>query len=142
MAIIIVSFFSIVIVVNLIMARYAVSTFGGTVVDNSYVASQKFNSWLAEADAQERAGWAQETTLDDNRRIIVNLLREGRPALGATLTVTANHPLGLADTLPIDMVQLSEAQWRSVEAIPQGRWIVHVSAKYNNAEAQFRSEVR
>ena len=46
MTAILVAFFGVVIVVNFVMARYAVATFGGTVVDNSYVASQEFNGWL------------------------------------------------------------------------------------------------
>ena len=50
MAMILVAFFGVVIVVNLIMARYASSTFGGIVVENSYVASQEFNKWLDEAE--------------------------------------------------------------------------------------------
>ena len=43
---IIVAFFAVVVGVNMVMARFALSTFGGTVVDNSYVASQKYNEWL------------------------------------------------------------------------------------------------
>ncbi|MGE0776676.1 MAG: FixH family protein, partial [Sphingomonadaceae bacterium] len=47
MAIILIAFFGVVIAVNFYMARMAIGTFGGTVVDNSYVASQRFNGWLA-----------------------------------------------------------------------------------------------
>ena len=46
MAAIMVAFFGVVIVVNLLNARLASSTFGGEVVENSYVASQDFNRWL------------------------------------------------------------------------------------------------
>ena len=46
MAMILVTFFGIVIAVNITMARYASSTFGGLVVDNIYVASLNFNGWL------------------------------------------------------------------------------------------------
>jgi nitrogen fixation protein FixH len=44
MAMILVAFFAVVIAVNLLMARLAISTFGGVVVENSYVASQHFNT--------------------------------------------------------------------------------------------------
>lgn len=142
MAIIIVSFFTVVIVVNLIMARFAVSTFGGTVVDNSYVASQKFNDWLAVAEAQEKAGWEQDTTLDNKRRVVIDLMRKDQPVHGAVLTVMAEHPLGLADTLTLNMIQMSETQWRSVKSIPSGRWIIHVTAQDNGTEARFRSELQ
>src|SRR3546814_19411645 len=51
-AMILIAFFGVVISVNIVMASFALSTFGGTVVDNSYVASQHSNEWLATADAQ------------------------------------------------------------------------------------------
>ena len=51
-AVIIVAFFAVVVSVNVYMARAASSTFGGVVVENSYVASQNFNAWLAEADGK------------------------------------------------------------------------------------------
>ena len=52
---ILVAFFGVVVSVNVFMARAAISTFGGTVVDNSYVASQKFNGWLDKAEAHALA---------------------------------------------------------------------------------------
>lgn len=54
---IVVAMFGLVIAVNVLMASYAIGTFGGTVVDNSYVASQRFNDWLAEARAQRALKW-------------------------------------------------------------------------------------
>ena len=41
----------------------AIGTFGGTVVDNSYVASQNYNRWLADADEQEALGWKTKAAL-------------------------------------------------------------------------------
>ena len=49
----IVGFFAVVVAVNLVMAQFALSTFSGTVVDNSYVASQKYNQWLEQARHQQ-----------------------------------------------------------------------------------------
>ena len=43
MTMVLVAFFGTIIVVNFTMARFASSTFGGVVVENSYVASQHFN---------------------------------------------------------------------------------------------------
>ena len=53
---ILVAFFGVVVSVNVFMAQAAISTFDGTVVDNSYVASQKFNGWLDKAEAQKALG--------------------------------------------------------------------------------------
>ncbi|MFD2579774.1 FixH family protein [Novosphingobium colocasiae] len=56
MATILVLGFGVVIGINFLMAHYAVSTFGGVVVENSYVASQDFNRWLDEAAKEKGAG--------------------------------------------------------------------------------------
>ena len=70
--VIMVAFFAVVIGVNLLMARAASSTFGGVVVENSYVASQEFNTWLAEARKEKALGWsAQATRLPDGRVSVV-----------------------------------------------------------------------
>jgi nitrogen fixation protein FixH len=39
-----VAFFGVIITVNMIMARFAVTTWSGLVVPNTYVASQQFNT--------------------------------------------------------------------------------------------------
>ena len=142
MAIIMVSFFGIVIAVNLVMARFAVSTFGGTVVDNSYVASQKFNGWLADAEAQERDGWTQKIALDDERHLTLHLARQTAAITDPKLTITAKHPLGLAPSLTLDMVSLGDGQWQSLTTLPQGRWLIHVTAQDGDHIAQFQGEVR
>ena len=45
-----VGFFGVIIAVNLLMAYKAISTFPGLEVSNSYVASQKFNSYIEKAE--------------------------------------------------------------------------------------------
>lgn len=142
MAIILVSFFAIVMIVNFVMARYAVTTFGGTVVDNSYVASQKFNGWLADADAQDRAGWKDEMALDKDRHLTLALSRQGTVPVNLKIHARANHPLGLTETVNLQMVSTGEGQWRSLEMLPEGRWLIHIAVLEGTSQAQFRGEVR
>jgi nitrogen fixation protein FixH len=66
---ILVAFFGVVVSVNVFMAQAAISTFGGTVVDNSYVASQKFNGWLDKAEAQKALGWTVSARLNGSRHV-------------------------------------------------------------------------
>lgn len=147
MAIIMICFFGTIIAVNLVMARFAVSTFGGTVVDNSYVASQKFNTWLASAEAQERSGWQQSMTLDDERHLILAITRNGAAQTQTRLTARANHPLGLTETIHFDMQPIGGGLWRSAGPLPSGRWLIHTTFWPNeNMQAEnqirFRGEVR
>ena len=53
MAAVFIGGFGVVIAVNLVMASYAVGSFHGTVVENSYVASQNYNDWLRQAAASK-----------------------------------------------------------------------------------------
>ena len=55
---ILLGWFGVVVTVNLFMASLATQGFGGVVVKNSYVASQKFNGWLDAAREQEALGWS------------------------------------------------------------------------------------
>ena len=71
MTAIMIAFFGVIITVNMTMAVFATRTFGGKVVENSYVASQQFNEWLAAARAQEKLGWKHELSLDGERKVVV-----------------------------------------------------------------------
>src|SRR5688572_23668188 len=95
MTFILIGFFGIVMAVNFTMARYASSTFGGTVVDNSYVASQKFNGWLAEARKERALGWSVAVARNSDGRVAVVLHRRDVSAGEANIAATARHPLGL-----------------------------------------------
>jgi len=137
MAGIMVAFVGVIIAVNFTMAYFATSTFGGTVVDNSYVASQKFNDWLAAAKAQERLGWKHETGLDAERRITVRM-----GANDAAIEATARHPLGRAEELKFVFAPEGEGRFRSTEALPVGRWIVHLTITRGADQARFIETVQ
>jgi nitrogen fixation protein FixH len=126
-AIIIVGFFGVVVAVNITMARLASGTFGGTVVDNSYVASQKYNGWLAQARAQDRLGWATPLTLDAQRHV-----RIGVPGAGFTATGTAHHPLGRAADVPLRFSSDGGNLLRSTTPLPAGRWQVRLEIRRGN----------
>lgn len=95
MAMIFVAFFGVVIGVNVLMARLAVSTFGGVVVANSYVASQQFNGWLEQARADKALGWKAVIDRGAADEVRVQLTdRDGVAIKGARVTAVAEHPLG------------------------------------------------
>ena len=134
-AIIIASFFGVVIVVNLTMARFATSTFGGIVVENSYVASQEFNGWLQEAEEQRALGWDAVTTWRPDNRLAVQL--SGVPA-GAGLKATARHPLGRMPDRQLVFTAIREDRFLSQDALPEGRW--HLRLEINADGKTWRRE--
>ena len=127
MLIIMLAFFGVVVTVNFIMAGFAVRTFGGRVVDNSYVASQKYNDWLAEARAQRASGWNGELTLDAQRRPLLVAALDGGSLAGAEVSAVARHPVGRAENVSLRFDELSPGVYRADASLPAGRWNLHLT---------------
>lgn len=131
MAAILIAFFGVVIAVNVMMARYALSTFGGVVVENSYVASQHFNKWLNEARAEDALGWKATVARDGADGVLVALSdNAGKPIAGAKVAAIAEHPLGLRhdETLAFH----ETAPGRYAAPLQTGRWHLRVSVSAEN----------
>ena len=126
MAAIFVGGFGIVIAVNLLMASLAVGSFHGTVVDNSYVASQNYNDWLRQAAASKALGWQAVPRRRKDGRVVVETLAV--PA-GARITGTAAHPLGLRADTPLTFAPLGKGSWVSNETVQAGRWQVRLAIR-------------
>jgi nitrogen fixation protein FixH len=127
---IITAFFGVVVAVNLTMAVFATRTFGGVVVENSYVASQKYNDWLAAAKRQQKLAWTIEPALDGQRRVTIALSLDGAEVSGY-----ARHPLGREADVPLTFVTKG-GQSRTIEALPPGRWNVHLLVRRGESEAR------
>jgi nitrogen fixation protein FixH len=129
MTTILIAFFGIVIAVNLVMARFAISTFGGTVVENSYVASQKYNRWLDQAEQQSKLNWKTKVSLDSSRRLVVQVEKAGQPLAGLTLSGLATHPLGRAPQIPLNFAASTMGTYVVNEPLPEGRWQIALVLK-------------
>jgi nitrogen fixation protein FixH len=129
MTLILVAFFGIVIAVNFTMAYFASASFGGLVVENSYVASQKFNGWLEKAREEKALGWSVTVTRRADHHVDVTLATAGEPRGPSDVTASVRHPLGMAPERTLHFHPLGDGRYESVEALPAGRWIVHVHAR-------------
>jgi nitrogen fixation protein FixH len=119
MAAVFVGGFAIVIAVNLLMATIAVGSFHGTVVDNSYVASQKYNGWLKQAAASKALGWQAVPHRRKDGRVVVETI--AIPA-AASITATAERPLGTREDSALTFVSQGQGRWVSNESLAPGRW--------------------
>jgi len=136
----IVGFFTVVIGVNAVMATIAERSFTGTVVENSYVASQRFNGWLDEAKAQDRLGWTARID-HAGSRIAVHLTAPEALIRDTRLTGFAVHPLGHLPDRAIHFVVAGTGDYRSVEALPHGRWQIRVTAEHGRDRASYVEEL-
>ena len=141
MAIVMAAFFGVVIAVNLLMATLATRTFGGTVVDNSYVASQNFNDWLHEAREQAQLQWEAPVSVEPSGHLLVRASSPAGPLIGAAIEAHASHPLGRTPERLVQLAPAGPGVYRSGEALPEGRWIVRLSVKRDGHEARYLTEV-
>jgi nitrogen fixation protein FixH len=137
MTAIMVGFFGVVVAVNLTMATLASRTFGGTVVDNSYVASQNFNRWLAEARDQAALGWTATVERRGDDRLGIALASSAGPLEGARVGAVAHHPLGRAPDVALAFVAQGGGLYLSSEPLPAGRWSVRLDIAHRGDEARF-----
>ena len=130
MTAILVAFFGVVVAVNITMARFATGTFGGVVLENSYVASQEFNHWLAEAEASRELGWQVALAHGPEGRVALTVA--GAPDM-LHATGVARHPLGHEEPIALTFERVSEGQYLSTQALPAGRWILRLELAQGQA---------
>lgn len=132
--------FGVIIAVNLVMATVAVRTFGGTVVDNSYVATTQYNHWLAEARAQEARGWRIAASLDAKRRVRL-LASSPQGPIEGSVTAIVRHPLGRAPDMQLGFLRQSDGSYLSNRPLPAGRWLLNIAVTSGSEEGRFDTEI-
>lgn len=136
-----VAMFGTVIAVNVTMATFASTTFGGTVVDNSYVASQRFNGWLAAAREQDALGWAVRVQVGGDRRPVAALSGPGVDD-GIVVSAVAVHPLGREPERTMRFTRVGAGSFRADAPLPAGRWQLRIDVRRGGTVARFERDVR
>lgn len=139
MAAVFIGGFGVVIAVNLLMASFAVGSFHGTVVDNSYVASQNYNGWIAKAQASRALGWQVVPHHREDGRVVLETLAV--PA-GAAITAEAERPLGERETAQLTFAPQGQGRWLSTQTLPAGRWQLRMAIRAPGQEWAGDSEIR
>lgn len=142
MTAILVAFFAVVMTVNFTMARLAMSTFGGKVVENSYVASQHYNEWLQKAEAQDRLGWNRDVRVDGARHVILSVAKDGKPLAGLSASAALSHPLGQIPPKTMRFVPAADGTLRSVDPLAEGRWRLDLTVHHGAEEARYRVDLQ
>ncbi|WP_234036094.1 FixH family protein [Porphyrobacter sp. YT40] len=139
MAAVFVGGFAVVIAVNLFMAWNAVGGFHGTVVDNSYVASQSYNGWIAKAEASKALGWQALPHRRADGRVVIETIAVPE---AATITAAAERPLGAREGTALRFVPEGQGRWVSTQAIAPGRWQLHIAIRAGVQEWAGEAELR
>ncbi|WP_298335218.1 FixH family protein [uncultured Erythrobacter sp.] len=124
MAAILVVGFGVVAAVNFFMASHAVGGFHGIVVENSYVASQKFNGYLEQAEASRALGWEANAARDEAGHVV---LTTSDVPEGALITAKLRRPIGEQEFAELTFGLTANGQYRSSEPVTDGRWTMRLT---------------
>lgn len=123
MLIIILSFFGVIITVNMFLMYSAISTFPGLEVKNSYVASQTFN---ARAAAQNALGWTPSVSYVDGV-LIFRIDSENGPVTPESIVAKIGRPTYSGEDQDVEFI-LGPDGHRAEVALTSGPWRVFIDA--------------
>ncbi len=137
------AFFGVIMAVNFLMASLALGSFSGTVVDNSYVASQKYNEWLEESRQEAAHGWivGEPKRTDDKLQLSV-LDAEGAALSDPKISAIAYHPVGQTEAINLTFTENAGGLYQSNEALPAGRWKLKISISEDVRNLDMVSEIK
>lgn len=139
---IMISFFAVVIGVNLLMAYLANSTWSGLVVANGYEASQTFDKDLAKSRAQMALGWAIMLDHQPDKVSITVRDKAGKPIDG--LAITADLERTVTDTEDQQLTLKGEGNgvYSAPAKVTPGVWELEFDAKGNGAVEDYHKIIR
>lgn len=130
MLVIMLAFFGVIVAVNVTMAWFARSSWTGFVVENSYVASQQFNTKMAETRAQNARGWTGRFSLENGTvRFGISDAQGGAVVLEA-VAITFRRPVDDREDHTIVLAKEGSG-YAGIDDIADGVWIVEIDADAN-----------
>lgn len=129
MLVIMVAFFSLVIAVNLTMAFFARSSWTGFVVENTYVASQKFNEKAAEGRAQAALGWKSELVIAGGKVSYRLTDRVGNVVAAKRATASFRRPAYASEDEDVVLTPQPDGSLAAPAVLRDGMWIVEIHAE-------------
>jgi nitrogen fixation protein FixH len=121
-----ISFFGVVIAVNIGLAYYANSTWSGLVVENSYVASQEFNGKLADVKAQDALGWKDKLTAANGSVSYAITKPDGSAVPASSVKVTFRRPVTDTADFTLTLAKAAGGAWSAPHVLGDGAWIAEI----------------
>jgi len=132
MLIIMVSFFAVIFAVNLFMALSSMRTWTGLVVENSYVASQQFNTKLANARIQQGLGWQGGLDYADGTLTFRLHDSDGVPLEIETVTIALSRPIGVNGDQKVTLQPAPDGDHVIDVALAPGVWNAAIVAEFTD----------
>ena len=140
MALLAVSFFGVIISVNIGMAVLSATSWTGLVVENSYVASQEFEEKRIAHDKQLAAGWQSSFTYEAGIAQLSVKDGAGKPVDLGPVSLLINRPVGGHDDANLTPARGADGSYSAPVALGDGVWEAMATA--NTSTGPFELHVR
>jgi len=124
-------FFGVVIAVNLVLVREAISTFGGVDTPSSYQAGLNFEAEVAAANAQDALHWRVDARLAPaarGRTVTVTALDDaGKPLTHLGVSVRFAHPMDERRDVTVALQETGPGTYAAIAAIDPGLWTLDLA---------------
>jgi len=115
-------FFAIIISLDALFITFAVQTFPGEQVRNSYMLGLDYNKEVARRREQEQLGWAAEVGLTGAERpqLLVRMLAADQGSVTGLVVSASLHVAGERDDTVLDLIEVSPGTYTAPIAIRAG----------------------
>jgi nitrogen fixation protein FixH len=123
---ILISFFGVVIAVNVALAYLANSTWSGLVVANGYDASQSFNADQRRTRIQQAEGWTMKLSHQDGAVTLVFADKAAQPLRGLTIVSAVGRPTTDSQDQKLSFRETAPGTYAAPVKLASGIWDVNV----------------
>jgi nitrogen fixation protein FixH len=121
-----------VIVVNMVMAWFAIDTFPGVATRNAYERGRSYGRVLERDEAIAAMGWQVDVRLrsDGRESLVVHYRnRDGEPIVGLEPFAVLTRPLGERTKVEVRLAEAGAGVYQAVIDLPyRGQWDAQISA--------------
>lgn len=129
MLLIMLSFFGVIITVNVTMAVLANRSWTGLVVGNTYIASQEFNERAARGRAQVELGWQGSLSIMPGKLIYTLNDKDGSVIKLESVNILLHRPVSGDQDTDVQLERLTDGSYAADITLDDGSWIVEVEAE-------------
>lgn len=130
-------FFGVMLIVNIIFTVFAVRSFTGEDVPKSYRQGLEYNKTIKARRTQALLGWsikANSYTNDNGQTEIIVSIRDknDQPVRSVNISGVLRHPTNKALDRKIELTLSNQNQFRTFLNLPQGRWKANLTANFED----------
>ena len=138
-----VAFFGLVMIVNVVMVDAAISTFGGVDTPSSYQAGLNYKKEEAEANAQRTLGWEVDGHLapagSGHSTLTVTIVdKTGEPVSGVDVAARLEHPVDARRDVVFAMNPMGHGTYSGTAGATAGQWRLDIDVTRDGVR-MFRS---